>query len=148
MDEILQARLLFKARNGEFPTLIYLSVTLLPALFHYSEQHPQDKHIKVDKKNTAMKIKNMDVFFQGNLKHDEFFMCVPQWMKMNEKLFIEMDLEKEEKDRQKSKKQKTNGKVIDFTKSKAAADSKAPGADKQDNNTNRFIKLLRKAIGR
>lgn len=149
MDEILQARLLYKAKNGEFPTLVYLSVTLLPALFHYSEQNPQDKHLQVDKKKTTMKIKGMDVFFQNNLPHDEFFMCVPQWMKMNAKLFVERDLEKEEENRQKRIKAKSNGEVINLGAERPKeTDSKASGAGKQNNRARRLIKVLRKAIGR
>ena len=133
MDEIMQARKMFKDDTGEWPKLIFMHPSLLPALYHYSKHNPNSTLIKVNAESTLMTIKEMDVFFLNHLPNDVCFMCIPQYIELNQKLFIEKDLDNEGK---KSKKG-GNGKgtKLDIVPAKPSSKltGKAPGAGKQDN---------------
>jgi len=97
MDEIMQARRMYKEKNGEFPTLVFMNGALLPALYHYIQKNPDSTLIKHNPGNNEIMIKEMKVFFLPNLTQDKCFMAVPQFIELDEKLFIEEDLDQDGK---------------------------------------------------
>ena len=124
MDEIMQARKMFKDDTGEYPKLIFMHQSLLPALFHYSQHNPDSTLIKVNAESTQMTIKEMDVFFLHHLPTDVCFVCIPQYIELNPKLFTKIDLDNERKGANNSK--------LDIIHAKPSSkiDRKAPGAGK------------------
>ena len=128
MDEIMQARKMFKDDTGEWPKLIFTHQSLLPALYHYAQHNPKSTLIKVNAESTQMTIKEMDVFFLHHLPVDVCFMCIPQYIEFNQKLFIEKDLDNE------GTKKGGNGKGakldIIHAKPSSKVTGKAPGAGK------------------